>query len=334
MPMFMLNGKQYGGNGGNYQVAKMSKADYDALTTEQKNDGTLRIVVDTAGNSVNYMSAQVAGAKTDDTLTNLLNPILATSTINGVTYTANGDGSYTLNGTATAFTDVRLSPWGTAQYSDCLALKPGKYKLTGTPESYSTLNAHVGLVPNNGVERPTSYYDEGNGYILNHTDESIRYEYKISVNQGAVFNNTIFKPMLTTDLSASYDDFVGYTGGTGRLNSDVAEHEKEISRINSDLTELSSKTPLIIEVNKTVTLNPSSPSQYVTATVDFSSDIPSGKNYEILSARGGIYPLPYHSAEFAQHTWISDISQNSKTIEIKSNAKWQNYGFTFAILIH
>jgi hypothetical protein len=153
--------------------------------------------------------------------TNLLNPILQTTTINGVTYTANGDGSYTLNGTASAFTDARLSPWGTSQYSDCLALKPGKYKLTGTPERYSILNAHVGLVPNNGVERPTSYYDEGNGYILNHTDESIRYEYKISVNQGAVFNNVTFKPMLTTDLSATYNDYVPYSGD-GRLNENVA----------------------------------------------------------------------------------------------------------------
>jgi hypothetical protein len=112
MPMFMLNGKQYGGNGGNYQVAKMSKADYDALTDAQKNDGTLRIVVDSAGNSVNYMSAQVAGAKTDDTLTNLLNPTLATTTINGVTCTNNGDGTYTLNGSTVEFNATECTKGG------------------------------------------------------------------------------------------------------------------------------------------------------------------------------------------------------------------------------
>ena len=40
--------------------------------------------------------------------------------------------------------------------------------------------------------------------------------------RGTTCNNLLFKPMLTTDLSATYDDFVPYTGDSGRLNEDVA----------------------------------------------------------------------------------------------------------------
>ena len=39
--------------------------------------------------------------------------------------------------------------------------------------------------------------------------------------------------MLTTNLSATYDDFVPYTGDTGKLNSDVASLLKRIETLES-----------------------------------------------------------------------------------------------------
>lgn len=176
--------------------------------------------------------------------TNLLNPTLETTTINGITCTNNGDGTYTLNGTCTAFSDIRLSPWGINQYKECLKLKTGKYKLTGTPTGIDEFHAHIGLVPNNGVERPTSYYDDGNGYTLNHTDESVRYEYKISVNVGAVLNNVTFKPMLTTDLSADYDSFVKYSGSEERLNEQVASLHESSKGVITNLLDTVIKAPV------------------------------------------------------------------------------------------
>jgi hypothetical protein len=122
--------------------------------------------------------------------------------------------------------------------------------------------------------------------------------------------------------------------GLVTANNRIQENTNQIVELNEDLSELSSKTPSVIEVNKIVSLNPSSPSQYVTATVDFSSDIPAGKNYEILSARSGVYPLPFHNADFTQHTWIFSENESSKMVEIKSNAKWPNQEFIFEILIH
>lgn len=235
MPMFMLNGKQYGGNGGNYQVAKMSKADYDALTDAQKNDGTLRIVVDSTGNSVNYMSAQVAGAKTDDTMTNLLNPTFETTTKNGVTCTNNGNGTYTLSGTASAYTSFMVLP-----YTQGEKVKKGQYKLVGCPKGGGAQKYNIWMCESShGSDIDNQVNDYGDGVICNFEGaKSIHVELRVIAGTALPSGGITFKPMLTTDLSATYDDFVAYTGGTGRLNSDVAEHQKEISRINSDLTDI------------------------------------------------------------------------------------------------
>ena len=44
--------------------------------------------------------------------------------------------------------------------------------------------------------------------------------------------------MLTTNLSATYDDFVPYTGDKGRINEDVAELTSDLSALQSKVTGL------------------------------------------------------------------------------------------------
>ena len=51
----------------------------------------------------------------------------------------------------------------------------------------------------------------------------------MQVISGYTCDNLVFKPMLTTNLSATYDDFVPYTGDTGKLNGDVAELKAEVA---------------------------------------------------------------------------------------------------------
>ena len=135
--------------------------------------------------------------------------------------------------------------------------------------------------------------------------------------------------MLTPDLQATYDDFVGYTGGTGRLNSDVAEHEKEISRINSDLTELSEDFFL---VSKTITINAN-----VETVIDITDVLPSGVNHWMLvHAQVGIYPMPYitftHAspASLLQVTTI-DYTDGSTKIRFQSSTAWNNYKMTLLL---
>ena len=55
-------------------------------------------------------------------------------------------------------------------------------------------------------------------------------------------DNTIIKPMITTNLDATYDDFVPYTGNTGKLNSDVASLLKRIEALEALTTKTDTNT--------------------------------------------------------------------------------------------
>lgn len=130
---------------------------------------------------------------------NLINNALETNTKNGVTCTKNGDGTYTLNGTATSSTDFIV---------DTISIPNGAYKLVGCP-SGGGINSYLVYIKGTNAGRT---YDEGNGIIVQYDNSSYGHEVSIFVSVGAKLNNVVFKPMLTTDLSATYDDFVLYDG--------------------------------------------------------------------------------------------------------------------------
>lgn len=140
---------------------------------------------------------------------NLLKPTLQTTTKNGVTCTNNGDGTYTLNGTASADTYFNI----TSQ----IEVEIGKkYKLCcTTSDDRSKYNAYMekGL---NGFE-----------YLVL-TASAKTAAATILVRANVQLNNILIKPMLTTDLSATYDDFVPYTGDGETLASDVAEIKNDL----------------------------------------------------------------------------------------------------------
>ena len=106
----------------------------------------------------------------------------ATTTKNGVTFTNNGDGTITANGTATANADFRLMD--------------EKYKILANHKCLI-----VGGVNKNAVVRfsgdPTSVWtDAGNGVITNQTVDTTAYNFSIRVNSGTAVSNLIFKPQL------------------------------------------------------------------------------------------------------------------------------------------
>lgn len=145
-------------------------------------------------------------ADKSETTVNLLKSTLQTTTQNGVTCTNNGDGTYTLNGTATS--NVRF------QFGIDDNLIVGKtYKALGIPISGSFSTVLMGWDYH-------GYFNK-DGLIDKKTSEPR--PISMQVLSGYTCDNLVFKPMLTTNLSATYDDFVPYTGDTGRLNGDVAE---------------------------------------------------------------------------------------------------------------
>lgn len=123
---------------------------------------------------------------------NLLNPTLETITKNGVTCTNNGDGTYTLNGTATK--DNWISFAG-------ITLNPGKYKFIATENNVRVNNLCVALNSTN-IAFPGSKFTIQSKCVC---------DIGLSTHSNT-FNNVLIKPMITTDLDATYDDFVHYSG--------------------------------------------------------------------------------------------------------------------------
>lgn len=143
---------------------------------------------------------------------NLLNATLQTTTQNGVTCTANGDGTYTINGTATSDTLFHIGYF--------IFEKDTKYKIVGCPQggSLNTLYRLDGSLNANS--------DTGNGIV--YSGDGNKKNARIVVFNGATVNNLLFKPMITTDLTATYDDFEPYTGGIPSPNPDYPQEIKSV----------------------------------------------------------------------------------------------------------
>lgn len=145
------------------------------------------------------------------TTTNMFKPTLATTTQNGVTCTANGDGTYTLNGTASAVTSFSV---------DC-TLKAGIYKLVGCPENGS-LESYSLICKKDNTSGAELARDRGNGSEID-IKETTSVVIYMRINKGYPCSNLVFKPMVTKNLQAKYADYVQYTGSSGMLNNDVAD---------------------------------------------------------------------------------------------------------------
>lgn len=135
---------------------------------------------------------------------NLLNPTLQTTTRNGVTCTANGDGTYTLNGTATTITTFDIAQ----------DVSRSSFRLVGCP---------VGGVHDASYELQARTnnliygYDTGDGKNIK-ADEN--FFIRIRINAGTTCNNLIFKPMIVDAEKypdATYDDFEPYREQTVTL---------------------------------------------------------------------------------------------------------------------
>lgn len=128
---------------------------------------------------------------------NLLNATLQTTTVNGVTCTANGDGTYTLNGTATTITTFDI-----AQDVSCSSFRLVGCPVGGAHDASYELQART----NNLIYG----YDTGDG--KNIKADKIFF-IRIRINTGINCNNLLFKPMIV-DASlypdATYDDFEPY----------------------------------------------------------------------------------------------------------------------------
>ena len=146
---------------------------------------------------------------------NLLNPTLATTTQNGVTCTNNGDGTYNIVGTNNTSSNATF-------ICDVVINGTGQGKLLGVPKGSSGITLQTNY---DGSWGQSLYWDSGNGAILPNIEKVQRLA--ILVKPDTTVNHTI-KPMITTDLNATYDDFVPYTADGDTLAADVAELKNDL----------------------------------------------------------------------------------------------------------
>ena len=199
-------------------------ADYAKKTDIPTTDDTLS---STSTNPV--QNKVVTSTLTDirkDTTVNLLKPTLETHTDYGITCTANGDGTFTFNGTATVEPNEECR-FDIQNINDIVKKNVNNdLWLVGCPKNggmniyrLQFWNKESGII-----------LDAGDGGKVHITENMIASYSGIAVvfGAGVTVNNLVFKPMLTTNLSATYDDFVPYTGDGETLASDVAEIKKDL----------------------------------------------------------------------------------------------------------
>lgn len=173
----------------------------------------------------NEIGETVSGVRKETTV-NLLNPTLQTTTQNGVTCTNNGDGTYTLSGTnsssssnITFILDLNYSNFPTS-----------KVKLVGCPTLSESDKVKL-QTRYNGTWGTPSLWDTGKGVILK--NGQLLTKIAILVYPSKNVDGVVIKPMLSTNLSATYDDFVPYTGDSGSLNGDVAKLKNDLDKLSS-----------------------------------------------------------------------------------------------------
>ena len=189
------------------------EAEFDEWFNEMKD----QLSEDAAGHLQNEID-DINDNITNGTCVNLINSTAQTLTKNGVTFTNNGDGTYTVNGTASADATLTI-----IRFNDFSILE--NKKLVGCPVGgniNTTYSMYITCYKNSTFLR--NYVDNGNGVIVSDIpSEANAIRLNIIIRDGYTANNLLFKPMLTTDLNAKYADYVPYTGDSGRLNEDVAE---------------------------------------------------------------------------------------------------------------
>ena len=149
---------------------------------------------------------------------NLLKATLESTTKKGITCTNNGDGTYTLNGTANGGNDSTVS-FNVGH----MTAKSGKYIVVGCPNGGSNEKYNLRIGKDNIPWGTYVNSDLGNGCLINVTDNT-SITLNLMIKDGYTCNNVIFKPMIV-DASlypgTTYDDYEPYHEQTVTLPYDL-----------------------------------------------------------------------------------------------------------------
>ncbi len=203
----------------------MEQASQDALAINGTANGIIEKVTtedgyaqinDSSNRRLNNMIIRGNSEQIQTTGKNLLLIYKQTQTVNGITLTYDNDNKVIIaNGTATSWTNIALGVFD---------FKKGiTYKFVGCPKGGS-VDTLYHIEPNGGL-----FFDIGNGATYTPSEDKLNTLIYFVVIKGVVLNNSVIKPMITTDLNVTYDDYEPYTGGKP---SPSPEYPQEIKAVN------------------------------------------------------------------------------------------------------
>lgn len=231
----------------------MEQASQDALAINGTANGIIEKVTtedgyaqinDSSNRRLNNMIIRGNSEQVSTTGKNLLSIYKQTQTVNGITLTYDNDNKVLVaNGTANAWLNISL---GTFDFK-----KGVTYKFVGCPKGGS-VDMLYHIEPNGGL-----FFDIGNGVTYMPSEDKLNVAIYFVVCKGVVLNNLVIKPMITTDLNATYDTYVPYTGGQP---SPSPEYPQEIKAVNELSGVMSGKNLLkpygsYPKINYGITLN-------------------------------------------------------------------------------
>lgn len=203
----------------------MEQASQDALAINGTANGIIEKVTtedgyaqinDSSNRRLNNMIIRGNSEQMSTTGKNLLSIYKQTQTVNGITLTYDNDNKVLVaNGTANAWLNISL---GTFDFK-----KGVTYKFVGCPKGGS-VDMLYHIEPNGGL-----FFDIGNGVTYMPSEDKLNVAIYFVVCKGVVLNNLVIKPMITTDLNATYDTYEPYTGGQP---SPSPEYPQEIKAVN------------------------------------------------------------------------------------------------------
>lgn len=144
----------------------------------------------------------------------LRNTFNSPSTVSGVTFTKNPDGTITANGTATA--GINFYPNGNVFYP----ISEGTYTLSDGL-SNPTSNTYFTYIDTNTSSPNYLYFNTAEGTVTRTLSEGITIKPRIVIRQGQTLDNVVFKLMLEQGSTATA--FEPYVGGIPAPNPDYPQ---------------------------------------------------------------------------------------------------------------
>lgn len=193
--------------------------------TETDAEGT-NFTLENTENGAGFIDLKLKGDTYQETTTgkNLLpqDQYVASRTVNGITYTNNGDGTFNLSGTATANTTIAIIPVNIIELEE----NQPYYLYSSVPYDLNTFNLSIAMTDNG----TTKFLLVNNTYTPTTTPINVRVQFYIASGQSVYQTNIKLMLVKGTTAPSNYEK---YTGGIASPNPSYPQDIKVVTGDNT-----------------------------------------------------------------------------------------------------